>query len=96
MYSIPDQEVLDNITSTTASFDQTSKKHQIDVEFLETVSRLLALPCGNQQPIANEQENPGNNSAVISGSGEDSSGGDAVSNWQSLLQTKKFNSPWTA
>jgi hypothetical protein len=35
--SIPEQEGLDNITSITASFDQTSKKHQIDVEFSETV-----------------------------------------------------------
>jgi hypothetical protein len=78
MPSIPDEEVLDNITTITASFDQTSKKHQIDVEFSETVSRLLAPSCGNLQPTAVDQEPTGNISAALGGSGEDGSGGDAV------------------
>jgi hypothetical protein len=78
MSSILDHEVLDNITRITASFDQTSKKHQIDVEFSETVSRLLAPSCGNQQPTADEQEPTGNTSAALCVSGEDCSGGDAV------------------
>ena len=66
------------ITRITASFDQTSKKHQIDVEFSETVSSLLAPSCGNQQPTADEQEPTGNPSAALGVSGEDGSGGDAV------------------
>lgn len=66
------------VTGITASFDQTSKKHQIDVEFSETVSRLLSPSCGNQQPTADEQESTGNTSAVLCVSGEDGSGGDAV------------------
>jgi hypothetical protein len=66
------------ITKITASFDQTSKKHQIDVEFSETVSSLLAPSCGNQQPTADEQEPTGNPSAALGVSGEDGSGGDAV------------------
>jgi len=78
MPSIPDEEVLDNITSITASFDQTSKKHQIDVEFSETFSRLLAPSCGKLQPKADEQEPSGNTSAVLCVPGEDGSGGDAV------------------
>jgi hypothetical protein len=69
---------LDNITRITASFDQTSKKHQIDVEFSETVSRLLAPSCGNQQPTAVEQEPTGNPSAALSLPFEDSAGGYAV------------------
>jgi hypothetical protein len=76
--SIPDQEVLGNITRITASFDQTSKKHQIDVEFSETVSRLLAPSCGNQQPTADEQEPTGKISAALCVFGVDGSGGDAV------------------
>ncbi len=63
------------ITRITASFDQPSKKHQIDVEFSETVSRLLAPSCGNQQPTADEQEPTGNTSAALGGSGEEGSGG---------------------
>jgi hypothetical protein len=78
MPSIPDQEVLGNITTITASFDQTSKKHQIDVEFSGTVSRLLAPSSGNLQPKADEQEPSGNTSAVLGVSVEDGSGGDAV------------------
>ena len=78
MSSIPDQVILDNITRITASFDQTSKKHQIDVEFSETVSRLLAPSCGNQQPTADEQEPTGNTSAALCVPWEDGLGGDAV------------------
>ncbi len=78
MSSIPDQEVFDNITSITASFDQTSKKHQIDVEFSETVSRWLAPSSVDQQPLADEQELPGKTSAALGVSGEDGSVGDAV------------------
>jgi hypothetical protein len=66
------------ITSITASFDQTSKKHQIDVEFSETVSRLLAPSCGNLQPTADEQESTGNTSAVLCVPGEAGSEGEAV------------------
>lgn len=66
------------IPSITASFDQTSKKHQIDVEFSETVSRWFAPSCGNQQPSADEQELPGKTSAALGVSGEDGSGGDAA------------------
>lgn len=66
------------ITSITASFDQTSKKHQIDVEFSETVSRWLAPSSVDQQPLADEQELPGKTSAALGVSGEDGSVGDAV------------------
>jgi hypothetical protein len=78
MSSIPDQEVFDNITSITASFDQTSKKHQIDVEFSETVSNWLAPSSVDQQPLADEQDLPGNPSAALCVTSEDSSVGDAV------------------
>ena len=78
MPSIPDQEVLGNITNITATFDQTSKKHQIDVEFSETVSRLLAPSCGNQQPTAVDQEPTENTLAALCMSGEEGSEGDAV------------------
>jgi hypothetical protein len=78
MPSILDQEVLGNITRITASFDQTSKKHQIDVEFSVTVFSLLAPSCGNQQPTADEQEPTGNTSAAFCVPGVDGLGGDAV------------------
>lgn len=77
MPSILDHEVLDNITRITASFDQTSKKHQIEVEFSETVSRLLVPSSVDQQPTADEQELTGNTSAALCVSGEDGSEGDA-------------------
>jgi DNA invertase Pin-like site-specific DNA recombinase len=66
------------ITRITASFDQTSKKHQIDVEFSVTVFSLLAPSCGNQQPTADEQEPTGNTSAAFCVPGVDGLGGDAV------------------
>jgi hypothetical protein len=66
------------ITRITASFDQTSKKHQIDVEFSETVSRWLAPSSVDQQPTAVEQEPTGNPSAALGVSGEDGSGGNAA------------------
>jgi DNA invertase Pin-like site-specific DNA recombinase len=66
------------LTRITASFDQTSKKHQIEVEFSETVSRLLAPSSVDQQPTAVEQEPTGDTSASLGVSGKDGSGGDAV------------------
>ncbi len=66
------------ITKITASFDQTSKKHQIDVEFSATVSRLLVPSSVDQQPTAVEQELPGNTSAALCVSGVEGTEGDAV------------------
>ncbi|MGV0960261.1 MAG: hypothetical protein ACOYB1_10535 [Limnohabitans sp.] len=76
--SIPEQEGLGNVTKITASFDRSTNKHQIDVMFSETVSRLLAPSGDDQAPLAEHQEHPDNNSAVLSGTGENCSGGDAV------------------
>ncbi|MGV0960257.1 MAG: recombinase family protein [Limnohabitans sp.] len=66
------------VTKITASFDRSTNKHQIDVMFSETVSRLLAPSGDDQAPLAEHQEHPDNNSAVLSGTGENCSGGDAV------------------
>lgn len=66
------------ITSITASFDQTSKKHQIEVEFSETVSNWLAPSSVDQQPLAGEQEPTGDPATALGVSGEDGSVGDAV------------------
>ena len=75
--SILEQEGLDNITTITASFDRTTNKHQIDVMFSETVSRLLAQSRDDQQPVAQHQELPENNSADLCGTGENCLRGNA-------------------
>jgi hypothetical protein len=61
----------------TASFDRTTNKHQIDVTFSETVSRWLAPSRGDQQPVAEQQELSGDDSAGMCVTGENGSGGDA-------------------
>ena len=65
------------ITKITASFDRTTNKHQIDVMFSETVSRLLAQSRDDQQPVAQHQELPENNSADLCGTGENCLRGNA-------------------
>jgi len=66
------------ITRITASFNQSTNKHQIDVVFSESVSNLLAPLYGNLHPTADEQVQPENISMSLSLPFEDSAGGYAV------------------
>jgi len=62
------------ITRITASFDKTSNKHRIDVEFSETVSRWLAPSSGNQQPVADREYMSEDGSEALCRCVEDGSG----------------------
>jgi dolichyl-phosphate-mannose--protein O-mannosyl transferase len=76
------------ITKITASFDRSTNKHQIDVEFSKVVALLLATTPENQHRCAVKQNFSENKSEVLCVSGEYGSGGDAgKKSWGSTINS---------
>jgi general stress protein YciG len=64
MSRVPDQRILGNLISRiTVSFDNVTKKHRLDVEFSDTVSRIFDNDSEDRRTLADS----GNLACRVSG-----------------------------